>query len=104
VRLARSVLVEPDTFSWPDAVRAATWVAEAQARQVARGLHRVTRGCGWRPDVIVFSGHGEPLARRALERLGWRGEEVSLPDVLGRDVSRSAPAHALALIACGELP
>jgi (4-(4-[2-(gamma-L-glutamylamino)ethyl]phenoxymethyl)furan-2-yl)methanamine synthase len=104
VRLARSILVEPAEFSPAAAARAAAWVAEVQARQVARSIDRVVRACGWRPEVIVFSGHGERLARMAVDRLGWQVERVSLPDRLGRDVSRSAPAHALALIALGDLP
>jgi uncharacterized hydantoinase/oxoprolinase family protein len=51
----------------------------------------------------VISGHGERLARLALERAGFTGPIVSLPEVLGADVSRAAPAHALALIARGML-
>jgi (4-(4-[2-(gamma-L-glutamylamino)ethyl]phenoxymethyl)furan-2-yl)methanamine synthase len=104
VRLARSILVEPAEFSPADAHRAAAWVAEAQARQVARSIDRVARACGWRPEVVVISGHGERLAGMAVDRLGWQVERVSLPERLGRDVSRSAPAHALALIARGDLP
>jgi len=104
VRIARSMLVEPDDVSMADAERAAAWVARAQARQVARGLDQVARECGWRPQVVVYSGHGERLARLAVDHSGWNAGAVSLPDTLGRDVSRSAPAHALALIARGDLP
>jgi hypothetical protein len=39
----------------------------------------------------------------AFDRLGWSVTAVSLPAVVGAAVSRSAPAHALALIARGEL-
>jgi uncharacterized hydantoinase/oxoprolinase family protein len=51
----------------------------------------------------VIAGHGERLARMALDRAGLTGPIVSLPEALGADVSRAAPAHALALIARGQL-
>jgi probable H4MPT-linked C1 transfer pathway protein len=103
VRLARTLLVEPDSFSLDDAVAAADWCAEAQARLVARGFQRVVRGRGWRPTSVVLSGHGGCLARRAIERLAWPVTVVSLPDSLGPAISRVAPAHALAVIARGLL-
>jgi hypothetical protein len=57
-----------------------------------------------RPEVVVLSGHGDQLAQMAVARMGWTVDLVSLPARLGLAVSRSAPAHALALIACGSLP
>jgi uncharacterized hydantoinase/oxoprolinase family protein len=51
----------------------------------------------------VLSGHGACLARRALARVGWDVDLVSLPDLLGADVSRAAPAHSLALITLGKI-
>ena len=103
IRLARAMLLEPAAVTAADAEQAARWIAEAQARQVARAIDRVARRCGGRPEAVVFSGHGEPLARMALDRLGWSLAAVSLPAFVGAAVSRSAPAHALALIARGEL-
>ncbi len=103
IRLARTMLMEPSLVTTAAAEEAAVWIAEAQARQVARALHRVVRQCGGRPDAVVYSGHGERLARMAFDRLGWSVTAVSLPAVVGAAVSRSAPAHALALIARGEL-
>ena len=103
IRLARTMLLEPTVVTAVDAEHAALWIAEAQARQVARAVDRVVRRCGGRPEAVVFSGHGERLGRMAFDRLGWQFETVSLPAVVGAAVSRSAPAHALALIARGEL-
>ena len=103
IRLARAMLVEPSAVTAADAERAAAWIAEAQARQVARAVDRVVRQCGGRPEAVVYSGHGERLARMAVDRLGWSVAAVSLPAIVGAAVSRSAPAHALALIARGEL-
>jgi len=103
IRLARTMLVEPANFSPEDAAVAADWCGAAQARLLARALERVTRHHGWRPTSIVISGHGEPLARRAIARTGWNVAITSLPDLLGADVARVAPCHALALIAGGLL-
>ncbi len=103
-RLARTMLLEPASFSADDAAAAAAWIAAAQARQVARALRRVARGWGGPPAGIVLSGHGDALARRALEQTGWDVAVVSLPELLGAAVSRVAPAHALAGIARGLIP
>lgn len=101
VRLARQMLVEPDEVTAADATTAAAWIAEAQARQVARAAVRVAKTLGGQPTAVVLSGHGEALALRAMDRLGWDARIVSLRQVAGPAVSRSAPAHALALIARG---
>jgi uncharacterized hydantoinase/oxoprolinase family protein len=103
IRLARTMLVEPGEFPPADAVAAAERCAAVQARRVAAALRRVAAAAGWQPDGIVLSGHGEPLARRALARSWPDVTAVSLGDVLGPAVSRAAPAHALALIARGTL-
>lgn len=103
VRMARMLLADPDDFSWAAAEAAADWCAAAQGRLVARAVARVAKACGWRPTSLVLSGHGDCLARRSLARLGWEVPTVVLPDILGPDVSRAAPAHAVAMIARGML-
>ena len=104
LRLARSMLVEPDEFPPADALVAAERFAAAQARRIAAAIHRVVgRRAGFTAGVVL-SGHGEPLARRAIARACPRAKTVSLGDLLGPAVSRAAPAHALALIARGVLP
>jgi probable H4MPT-linked C1 transfer pathway protein len=100
-RMARMLLAEPGHFSAADALAAAEWCAEAQARLVARAVTRVAAASGSRPSSVVVSGHGECLARRVLDRLGWDLPVVSLPEVIGRGPARAAPAHALALVARG---
>ncbi|MGI9177175.1 MAG: hydantoinase/oxoprolinase family protein [Pirellulales bacterium] len=104
IRIARTMLVEPADLSEADALKAAAWCGRAQARLIARALQKVIHDCGWQSEQIVISGHGERLARQAIEQGGWSFEIVSLPTILGPDVSRSAPAHALAMIARGMLP
>jgi probable H4MPT-linked C1 transfer pathway protein len=102
-RLARMVLADPEQVTEDDAIAMAAWCADRQSLQVARALRRVATSCDWQPRSIVLSGHGGCLARRALARVGWDVDLVSLPDTLGPDVSRAAPAHSLALIARGQL-
>ncbi len=104
VRLARMLLIDPPDFSHLDAESAARQVARLQTRQVARALRAVRRACGWRPTSLVLSGHGECLARAALERLSWKLPVVELRQLLGPAISRAAPAHSLALIAQGLVP
>jgi probable H4MPT-linked C1 transfer pathway protein len=103
IRLARSLLLEPDCFTPTDAEAAAAAFAARQARLVTQAVGRVVTGCGWQPTSVVIAGHGEQLARMAIDRTGLTGPIVSLPEVLGTEVSRAAPAHALALIARGVL-
>jgi probable H4MPT-linked C1 transfer pathway protein len=104
IRLARTMLVEPAEFSAADAVAAATRCALVQARTIARGLAAVAGACGWTPTSVVLSGHGDLLARQAVDRLGWRPTIVPLRDTIGPAAARCAPAHALALIAREEIP
>ena len=102
IRLARTMLVEPDDFSAADAVAAAEACAAAQAGQVAGAVRKVVSRHGWQPDRVVLSGHGEALALRALALALPGVATVSLANVLGPAVSRAAPAHALARIARGS--
>lgn len=104
LRLARMLLVDPNEFPPAAAAMAARWIVAAQSRQVAHACVRVARGHGWQPTSVVLSGHGTALARMVLARLGWDVAVESLPERLGPAVSRAAPAHALALIARGDVP
>lgn len=103
IRLARTLLLEPERFGEQAAVEAAEWIVEAQARQLARSLAIVAAASSKPPQFIILSGHGSPLALRALDHLGWSVPVISLPKVLGPAVSRAAPAHAVALIGRGQL-
>lgn len=103
VRLARMLLADPDRVSDADALAAAEWCAQAQARRVARALDRVAAAAGWQPECVVLVGHGACLAERALARLRWAPRRVPLAETIGAGPSRAACAHALALIARGLL-
>ncbi|MFM1904947.1 MAG: hypothetical protein RLZZ440_2847 [Planctomycetota bacterium] len=103
IRLARTMLLDPADFTAADATTAAEAVAARQATLITRALRQVARAAGWAPDVIVVSGHGDVLARRALATTGWQTEIESLADAIGPANARSAPAFALACIARSEL-
>lgn len=104
VRIARTMLLDPADVSLADAITAARHVASAQARLVARSIRRVAACHGDAPETVIVSGHGEPLVRLALDHIRWQPGVVVLSARIGEAASRCAPAHALALIARGELP
>jgi len=104
VRLARTLLLDPEDFSVADAVAAAQRCTTVQVRRVAAALLRVAASSGGKPDGIVLSGHGEPLGRAAVACAWPDVPTLSLGSLLGPAVSRAAPAHALALIARRTLP
>jgi len=103
VRLARTMLLDPEDFTATDATEAADNVAARQAALISLALEHVVRAGSGPPEVIVLAGHGDRLAERALERAGWRPRIERLADAAGPAVARAAPAHALALLARGAI-
>ena len=99
VRLARTMLLDPEDFTTADAAEAADNVAARQAALVALALEHVARAGSGPPETIVLAGHGDRLAERALDQAGWRPRVERLADAVGPAVARAAPAHALALLA-----
>ena len=104
VRMARMALLEPSEVTGADARRAAEHCITVQARVVARGIRRVLARHAATPQRIVVSGHGGALATRALELAAVGLPVIRLASAIGPEASRAAPAHALALIALGEIP
>jgi len=103
VRLARTMLLDPEDFTTADAVEAADTIAARQAALVSLALEHVARAGDGPPEVIVLAGHGDRLAERALDRVGWKPRIERLADAVGAPVARAAPAHALALLARGSI-
>ena len=54
-------------------------------------------------QCVVMSGHGDFLVEAALAACGWDGERIRLNEVLGPELSRCAPAFAIAVLAAEEL-
>ena len=66
---------------------------------LARSIRSVVEPLREPPSRVVVSGVGKFLVRHALERLDYAGDCFSLGTQLGLQVSRVAPAHALAVLA-----
>jgi probable H4MPT-linked C1 transfer pathway protein len=98
-RLARSICADRETFSETDARLVADALAQAQLRKIAAIAVQLIARLQQPPHTVVISGRGEFLARRILDELKLKAAVVSLSRELGPELSRCAPAHALAVIA-----
>jgi probable H4MPT-linked C1 transfer pathway protein len=98
-RLGRSIAADSEEFNHRDAVALARSLADAQTALIAAAIGRVKARLPGPPGKIVLSGHGEFLARAAIESQGTPPPIFSLSKELGSGVSRSASAHALAVLA-----
>jgi probable H4MPT-linked C1 transfer pathway protein len=98
-RLARMICADADSFYEEDAKLAAAAIRDAQLKTLEIGIHQVVERLGQMPRTVILSGHGEFLLRELVKRLGWPCEVISLSRKLGAQVSRGAPAHALAVLA-----
>jgi probable H4MPT-linked C1 transfer pathway protein len=103
VRLARTMLLDPEDYTMADATEAADDIAARQAALVSLALEHVAHAGDGPPETIVLAGHGDRLAERALDRAGWRPRIERLADAVGPGAARAAPAHALALLARGSI-
>jgi probable H4MPT-linked C1 transfer pathway protein len=98
-RLARMIAADCQEFDDRDAIALASSIAEAQSALLAEAVAKVQVSLGAPADTIILSGHGEFLAKKVLKRARIEAATVSLGKALGPDISRSAPAHALAVLA-----
>ena len=98
-RLARYLSASSSQFSLADARTMAEQAAEQQQEMLARSIRSVVGQLREPPSTVIVSGVGEFLVCRALERLDYAGDCFSLGTQLGLQVSRVAPAHALAVLA-----
>jgi probable H4MPT-linked C1 transfer pathway protein len=98
-RLAHAICADRDMFNDEDALAAAEAIRSAQASRIATAARRVLGRMKAKPVTVIISGQGEFLARRVVDRMQRDVEIVSLADQLGPEISRCAPAHALAVLA-----
>ena len=89
-------------FDDADALAAAEAVARSQLAKIAVAVGQVVGRIQSPPETIVLAGRGEFVARRVLERMKTSAKIISLDKELGAALSRSATAHALAVIAARE--
>ena len=102
LRLSRMICADPDQFTAGDALAAAEWIAESQAKRLAESIAEVLSAGSGVIERILVSGHGDFLANRALKLLALPLPVSSLADRIGMVLSRSGPAHALAVLAAKE--
>ena len=124
-RLARIVGEDGSTLSDTDIDRIAEQIAEAQTKLISKAFAKLSasatkkqskqsknsavqapKGNNSSPHVfecIVISGHGDFLVESALAACGWDGERIRLQELLGPELSRCAPAYAIATLASEEL-
>lgn len=98
-RLGRMIAADAEEFNHRDAVALAHSLAEAQAARLATAIGKVAAQLPSPPAKIILSGHGEFVARTALDSLGLNASVISLTKELGPAIARSATAHSLATIA-----
>ncbi len=103
-RLARSICAEPSIFSQEDATRSAEIIRDSQLALLESAFQKVVLHSGKTPLMAILSGQGEFLARQLFDRLGFRGNVISLSEQLGVGVSQCACAHALAVLARERFP
>lgn len=104
-RLARMICADRKTFTEDDAAGLAAAVQGAQIDTLAAAASRVIGAMSNSPKTVILCGQGEFLARDLIdgliqaEALEEPIQRVSLSEQLGPQVSRAAPAHALAVLA-----
>jgi uncharacterized hydantoinase/oxoprolinase family protein len=103
-RLARSICADAAAFYAADARAASLAVRQSQVGRLAVAFEKVIATMATEPGTFVLSGTGEFLARRLVQRCAGRATVASLADLLGPEVSRCGPAHALAVLADERMP
>jgi (4-(4-[2-(gamma-L-glutamylamino)ethyl]phenoxymethyl)furan-2-yl)methanamine synthase len=100
-RLARSLCCDAIEFSADDAMAMARFVAQAQRRQIARGIDAVLAAQRSTPKRLLISGAGSFLAERTAAEYGRLAgaDTVKLSDHFGPAIAEAACAYALACLA-----
>ncbi len=122
-RLARIVGEDGSTLADSDIDQLAQQIARAQTQLVAKAFLKMTAAStkilstrakkktetnnlpanhGHTFECVAISGHGDFLIESSLAACGWDGERIRLQDTLGNELSRCAPAYAIAVLASEE--
>jgi probable H4MPT-linked C1 transfer pathway protein len=94
-RLARMMGADSETFSMPDAVALAQVVFNRHVALLHDSIRDQIGVLSGHPEAVVISGSGEFLARKVLDNV----KAISLADKLGPEISQSACAYAVAVLA-----
>jgi probable H4MPT-linked C1 transfer pathway protein len=101
-RIARMICADSTEFSEGDGLHAARAIQKSQRLMLKSAVSQVVGRMPAIPERIILSGHGEFLGRRLVDRLAPDSapqKVVSLTKRMGPALSRSATAHALAVLA-----
>ena len=98
-RLARMVCADADELNEHDLRGIAEAVRHAQLQQIATAARGVASSMSRQPEVVIVGGAGEFIAKAVADSQFAGLCVVSISDELGIEVSRCAPAHAVAVIA-----
>ncbi len=96
-RLAKMIGLDWRSFSKQDGVSLASQIHRSACQRIRKAFERV-RHDGGDPDCVVISGHASDLIE-----LPQSISVVQLGDHLGQEVSRCAPAYAVASLYCSQL-
>jgi probable H4MPT-linked C1 transfer pathway protein len=109
-RLARVVGEDGSTLADQDITAIAEHVFRRQSQALARAIRRVSKRLDQTraetnssQKAIILSGHGDFLIQAALDHLESGLETIALDTLLGRELSRSAPAYAVACLAAERI-
>lgn len=95
-RLGRMFCADASEFDEADAILLAKHAHRRQVERLVASIRKVIFTLPELPRLVILSGHGDFLVKPALEALHLPLETMSLVEKLGPELSRCAPAYALA--------
>lgn len=104
-RLARMLCCDRNEISLEEAEQIARFLFDVQRQRIAAACDRVCRTIERPCDTVLISGSGEFLARDVVEALPQlrSAERTSLNELLGREISETLGAVAVARLASERL-
>jgi len=103
-RIARMICSDVHDVTLQDATAMAAAVRCAQRDRIEAACRAVIANMPSPLETIILSGQGEFLGRQVVQQLRSRCRVLSLTNELGPEISRCAPAHALARLARERRP
>jgi len=108
-RLARVVGEDGSTLTDSDVTAIAQAIFDKQVAMLKKGIGRVVArqirvACASKPTCLILSGHGGFLIDSSILDGGDFSRPVSLLESIGPELSRCAPAYAVATLAAESVP
>jgi len=102
-RIGRMICADDGAFNHRDAAVICKAVQDRQIEMIVQAINQVEAKMSRPIQTVVVSGHGEFLARAAVNQAEPQAAIISLARELSPSVSRCATAHALAVLASEEV-